>query len=94
MQITIQDKQYILDVNRAIQQGALREKKDRTITFTEDEVAVLKTVLDYVGGSPDGARGCANSAAKKLRESGPVQCQFSLEITRANSGGIFFANPK
>lgn len=89
MKITIENKEYNLDIQRAITAGVLRERKNFTVSLTENEVAVLLAVLDRVGGAPEGPRGFANSASAKLRLLGGVSCEMPIrtdtKITCPNS---------
>ena len=68
MKITIEGREYTLDTKRAVKLGVLREQRTFNVALNENEVAVLQFILANVGGSPEGCRGYADSAGKKLRE--------------------------
>ena len=53
MKIKIDNKEYALDTNRAVELGVLREVKPIVLTLTEQQAEALLRVLGKVGGCPD-----------------------------------------
>ena len=68
MQITHNNKPYTLDADLAIRLGVLTPNPPPTknISLTEDEAAVIVSILEKVGGDPQGARGQSNSVLNKI----------------------------
>ena len=67
MKITHNNTNYILDVDKSLQLGILKEEhKTCKLELTQDEAAVLFAVLRNVGGSPNGARGQIDIINNKL----------------------------
>jgi hypothetical protein len=70
MTISIENKDYVLDVKAARLSGALREKKMYELVLTENEAATLWFVTGYIGGHPRGARGFMDGIRAKLSNLG------------------------
>ena len=70
MTIRLDNKQYVLDVDKALKSGVLTRVMERKLDLTEHEAAVLHFVLQRVGGPPDGQRGHVNRILSRLEAQG------------------------
>ena len=75
MKLTIDNKTYILDTERAIKLEILKEEIPINISLTPDEATVLYKICGHIGGEPSGTRGCCDSIRRKL---------FALNITHTS----------
>ncbi len=66
LNLIIDQQPYTLDVESAIKEGLLKEDSLFEFSFTENEVATLRYILQGVGGSPMGARGYADNILAKI----------------------------
>ena len=66
MKLTIDNKTYILDTERAIKLEILKEEIPVNISLTPDEATVLYSICGRIGGEPTGTRGCCDSIRRKL----------------------------
>jgi len=88
--ITVDGKNYELNVNRAKDLGVLREVKPIILELTTDEAAVLRAVFSGIGGPPSGARGQVDNVARKLYAQAPNSTtDLDLTFVSGNSSMYF-----
>jgi len=69
MKLMIDNKEYFLNVEKAIEFGALVEPKKYNVEMTASEVETLFFVLSRIGGDPkETPRGHCNNLLKKLTD--------------------------
>lgn len=92
MKINEGNKTYTLDTRKAIDLGVMVEDAPITIQLTPDETIVLNRILNSIGGSPLGARGCCDSVDQKIRaalKDRAYSTDLNLEYTQ-QSASIYF----
>ncbi len=88
MNIKHNNKDYILNVKRAIELGVLKEPQVFKVELNGDELAALMKVTNHVGGNPKGIRGAIDTFRVKIKDL-PYSTNKNLNV-RFDGSGIFF----
>ena len=95
MKLIIDNKEYFLNVEKAIEFGALVEPKKYNIEMTASEVETLFFVLSRIGGDPkETPRGHIDNFLKKLNNlklpATKMHYSFKLESADGNNSSLYF----
>ena len=91
MKIKHNNKDYELNVEKAIKDGYLKEIKYVNLQLSQDEVAVLYCILGHIGGPPSGTRGCVDSTREKIENLfGDAEPYTDLDLTFTNNNGAIY----